>query len=289
MQYTTVGNVKLSRLGLGTKRLPMTDVTRVDHVDVEAAGLIVDTAAELGMNLIDTSYSHGKGETESILGTYLQEHPDQDLHISTGYLELIDPNHEQVFAKQLKKLQTDHVDFYSIEGVCNMTRMRDVDSGATDFFFAQKEAGAIGNVGFASELSAENLAKHLELFPWDFVILKVNYFDWFMKGGSECYAAAKEAGVPVFAHAPLHIGNRPTLKPEALQVLSKANPQRSQIDWALRFVKSLDNVACVTCNVNSMKQVKENAAVFEDDEVLTDDELETLRAAAEAQQTVKKH
>lgn len=288
MQYRKLGDIELSRYGLGTKRLPITDVTRVDRVDAEATALICDAALEQGVNFIDTSYSHGKGETESILGEYASAHPDQPLHFSTGYLELVDPRFKVVFDKQLKKLQTDCIDLYSVEGVCDHTRMRDIDSGATDFLFEQREAGKVKYLGFSSELSADNLAKHLELYPWDFVIMKVNYYDWFMKGGKECYEAATEAGIPIVAHAPLHIGNRPTLKDEALAVLTEANPERSATDWALRFVKTLDGIVSVTCNVNSTRQVKENAAIFADDAVLDADEFETLHACAEAQKTVRR-
>lgn len=285
MQHTSIGNLDISRFGMGTKRLPRTDVTRVERLDTEISRDILDAALEHGVNFFDTGYSHHKGEAESFLGEELTEKTGRTI-VQTSFFELVDPRYEYVFQKQLKKVERPCIDLYTVEGTCDLTRMRDVDSGAVDFLFKRKEAGEINMLGFSSELSAASLKEHLSLFPWDFVRLRVNFFDWFEKGVREQYETVCEAGLPVIAHASLSMGPKEHLKPAALDVLKEAAPQRSEIEWGLRFVKSLENVAAVSCNVRSKGQLIEDCAVFEDEEVLSSRDFELLEEAARAQKAV---
>ena len=283
MEYRKIGDYTLSRFGLGTKRMPITDASRVDRLDREIAAEIANEAVNQGMNYFDTSYSNHKGEAESFLGNYHEAHSSDTCLIATSFFELVDPRYTYVFQKQLKKLRTDKIDFYSLEGVCDLNKMRDIDSGAVDFLFEQREAGHIGCLGFSSELSPDNLRDFIGRYPWDFVRMRVNYYDWFNKDGSARYDVAKEFNLPIIAHAALRTGAASALKPEALSILKDANPDRSSVDWALRFVKSLDGIVSVTCNMHSVREVKENTSVFNDTATLSPEELNVLEACAKAQ------
>lgn len=283
MEYRKIGDYTLSRFGLGTKRMPITDASRVDRLDREIAAEIANEAVNQGMNYFDTSYSNHKGEAESFLGDYHEAHSSDTCLIATSFFELVDPRYTYVFQKQLKKLRTDKIDFYSLEGVCDLNKMRDIDSGAVDFLFEQREAGHIGCLGFSSELSPDNLRDFIGRYPWDFVRMRVNYYDWFNKDGSARYDVAKEFNLPIIAHAALRTGAASALKPEALSILKDANPDRSSVDWALRFVKSLDGIVSVTCNMHSVREVKENSSIFNDTATLSPDELNVLEACAKAQ------
>lgn len=283
MEYRKIGDYTLSRFGLGTKRMPITDASRVDRLDREIAAEIANEAVNQGMNYFDTSYSNHKGEAESFLGDYHEAHSSDTCLIATSFFELVDPRYTYVFQKQLKKLRTDKIDFYSLEGVCDLNKMRDIDSGAVDFLFEQREAGHIGCLGFSSELSPDNLRDFIGRYPWDFVRMRVNYYDWFNKDGSASYDVAKEFNLPIIAHAALRTGAASALKPEALSILKDANPDRSSVDWALRFVKSLDGIVSVTCNMHSVREVKENSSIFNDTATLSPDELNVLEACAKAQ------
>lgn len=289
MQYRKLGENEVSRFGLGTKRMPITDVSRVDRLDREIAHEITDAAVEAGMNFIDTSYSNHKGEAEDFLGDYRTEEEAPKVFIASNYYEMVDPRFEYVFHKQLKKLKTDCIDYYTLEGVTDLMRMRDIESGAVDFLFKMRDEGKIACLGFSSELSAKNIPDYISRYPWDYVRMQVNFCDWFNKGGDERYQAVKEAGLPIVSHGSLRTGTSSSLKPGALQVLKEANPERSSIDWALRFVKSLDNIVTTTCNMHSAREVKENSEIFNDDVILTKDEFDVLSACAKAQQVVVRH
>ena len=287
MQYSTIGANKVSRFGLGTKRMPTTDASRVERIDPEASSVILGAALESGANYVDTSYSARKGEAEAFLGDELRK-PDVDFFVATSFFELVDPRFEYVFEKQLKKLGRDTIDFYYVESVCDLTRMRDIDSGAVDYLFEQRERGRIAHLGFSSELNPENQKDHLRRYPWDFVRMRLNYYDWFLKGARERYIGAVEACMPIVAHAALRTGPLDHLRPEARAMLAEAAPERSETEWALRFVKTLENVRVVTCNVHSCAQFEEDVAAFQNDDELNPLEMSLLKDVAKVQQGSRK-
>lgn len=282
MQYGTVNGCKISRLGLGTKRFPTEDSSRVVHLDVKTASAIFQAAIDGGVDFFDTSYSNHKGEAESFLGDECAK-VAKPLHVCTSFFEMVDPRYEYVFQKQLKKLGKECIDFYAIEGVTDINKEVNVESGAIDYFFERKEAGQIAQIGFNSELSPDELAKFLKRYPWDFVRMRINFFDWFEGRTREAYEIATEAGVPILAHGALRVGPASLLKEDALAVLRQGGAHRSSVEWGLMFVKSLENVRSVSCNVHSVEQIESDIAVFADDAVLSDSEMEMLKEAARAQ------
>ena len=155
--------------------------------------------------------------------------------------------------------------------------------GAIDYFFERKEAGQIAQLGFNSELCPDELAKFLKRYPWDFVRMRINFFDWFEGRAREAYEIASEAGVPILAHGALRVGPASLLKEDALAVLRQGGTQRSSAEWGLMFVKSLENVRSVSCSVHSVGQIESDIAVFADDAVLSDSEMEMLKEASRAQ------
>lgn len=286
MQFNDINGVSISRFGLGTKRFPTEDSSRVIHLDANAADGIVDACLQHGVNFFDTSYSNHKGEAETFLGERLSK-VSEPTYVATSFFEMVDPRFDYVFQKQLKKLERSTIDFYHVEGITNLNQEVNVDSGAIDFLFAQKEEGRIAQLGFSSELSADRLGDFLKRYPWDFVRLRINFYDWFLRGVREQYEVAAEAGLPIIAHGALRTGPATRLKEEPLRILKEAAPDRSSVDWGLRFVKSLPEVRTVSCNVYSTTQVEQDMAVFDDDIVLDAAEMEALKAAAEAQQPQK--
>lgn len=284
MQMSDINGLEVSRFGLGTKRFPTEDSSRVVHLDTEATRTIFDACVAQGVNLFETSYSNHKGEAESFIGEYVSG-SSKPLHVCTSYFEMVDPRFEYVFQKQMKKLETECIDFYFVEGVTDMNKEVNVTSGAIDFLFECKEQGMIANLGFSSELNSQNLEEFIGRYPWDFVRMRLNYYDWFVNGVEERYEVAQDAKLPIIAHGALRCGPSNRIKEEALAILKEADPSRSSIDWALRFVKSLQGVKALTTNVYSVQQAEEDMSVFCDDELLSEEQFEVLRRAADAQRT----
>lgn len=120
MEYRSIGRtgVKVSPLGLGTDNF-------ANPTPEAEAIAIVHRALDAGINLIDTSNSYAKGESERIIGKALSAHGKRDqvilatkAHYPTGpgpndrgnsRLHLI-----RACEDSLRRLQTDYIDLYQL-------------------------------------------------------------------------------------------------------------------------------------------------------------------------------
>lgn len=127
MPYRLLGSSGLwvSDVGLGTWKIGYPQTGDGARVDENTAFAIFDRAVELGVTFWDTAnrYNAGSGNSERVIGKWLQGHPDQrrNVVIATkmfGGMDGRTPNHsrlsrgnilESVYAS-LKRLRTDYVD-----------------------------------------------------------------------------------------------------------------------------------------------------------------------------------
>jgi len=119
MEYRLLGNsgVRVSVIGLGTNRfgspaLPQDQVNR-----------IIDAAADLGVNFIDTADSYSDGRSEEMLGQALKDKGSRFIVATKFYFATGDgPNDSgtsryhmiNALEASLQRLQSDHVDLYYI-------------------------------------------------------------------------------------------------------------------------------------------------------------------------------
>ena len=122
MVYRDFQGMKLSALGFGAMRLPVIDGDD-GRIDEAAAAKMVDTAMSGGINYYDTAWGYHGGNSELVLGRALAKYPREKFYVATkfpGY----DPSNwgkvEEIFNRQLEKLQVDYVDFYLFHNVCEM-------------------------------------------------------------------------------------------------------------------------------------------------------------------------
>jgi aryl-alcohol dehydrogenase-like predicted oxidoreductase len=73
MKQTTLGDFKVSMLGLGTSRLASLGA----HGSIRSAARLLDTAADLGVSFIDTADTYGSTKCERWLGKLLQTRSDR--------------------------------------------------------------------------------------------------------------------------------------------------------------------------------------------------------------------
>ena len=68
-----------------------------------------------GINYYDTAWGYHNGNSELVVGKMLKNYPRENFYVATkfpGYDLSNFGKHEEIFKKQLEKLQMDHVDFY---------------------------------------------------------------------------------------------------------------------------------------------------------------------------------
>ena len=123
----------------------------------------------------------------------------------------------------------------------------------------------------------------LALYPWDFVQIQLNYYDWYFQDVKELYDILKEAGIPVMVMEPVHGGLLANLTKEAGLELEKEHPEWSFASWAMRWVMGLEQVQVVLSGMSEEEQITDNIRTFSQVQALSEKEQELLKKAAWSQ------
>lgn len=281
MEEKLFRDLRLSRLGMGNMRLPMTGTDPMSPVDYPKAQELIDYAMEHGINYYDTAYVYHGGDSEKFLGEALKKYPRDSYHLATKFFILANPDYKAVFEEQLERLQTDYIDFYLIHGIFDNTYQQYLDSGCIEYFLELKKQGRIKYLGFSSHASVENLRTFADHHDWDFAQLQLNYFDWQYAHTKEEYEILTQRNIPVIVMEPVRGGRLATLTPETEAILKKAHPDWSIASWALRWVRKLPNVQVILSGMSSMEQIQDNVATFNAPEPLNDADEKILMEVCE--------
>ena len=114
MQYRTVPKTgdQLSVLGFGCMRLPQ----KGQGIEEDRAIKQIRYAIDNGVNYLDTAPPYHGGESEVILGKALAYGYREKVKIATKLTHFLlrgPEDMQKTLDLQLKKLQTDHIDYYS--------------------------------------------------------------------------------------------------------------------------------------------------------------------------------
>lgn len=288
MITNSFNDLQLSLLGMGNMRLPQKGEASNSPIDWEASAKIIDYALEHGINYFDTAWVYNGGESERCLGAALKRHEADraKFYIADKFNIEATTDYEMVFEEQLRRLQTDYIDFYLIHCLMDNNMQRYIDSGAIEYFQKQKELGRIRFLGFSSHSSVETLRAFADYRKWDFAQLQINYYDWQYSATAEEYRILEERNIPCIVMEPVRGGKLATLPAEAEQMLRAAHPDWSMAAWAMRFVQTLPNVKVVLSGMSNMEQIEDNVKTFStsqpgltaEDKVLLDKACEMFRA-----------
>jgi predicted aldo/keto reductase-like oxidoreductase len=190
---------------------------------------------------------------------------------------------EKYFAEQLRRLRTDHVEYYlmhMLTDVKSWDRMKEL--GVLAWLEEKKAAGQIKNIGFSYHGNSDMFCQLIDAYDWDFCQIQYNYMDEHSQAGSTGlhYAAAK--GIPVVIMEPL-LGGRLARPNYALsRELSPLDPNASLAKWALRFCGTYPNVMTILSGMTRTAHIEENIATFSPLVPCSDEELAALERAAVA-------
>ena len=119
MIYNNFGELRLSALGLGAMRLPITG-EKIADIDEAATEQMVAYAMEHGINYYDTAWGYHDGYSEPVLGRILSKYPRDHYYLATkfpGYDLANMDKVEEIFEQQLKRCQVEYFDFYLFHNV----------------------------------------------------------------------------------------------------------------------------------------------------------------------------
>ncbi len=288
MIYRDFQGLKLSALGFGAMRLPVIDGDD-SRVDEAAAVSMVDTAMAAGINYYDTAWGYHDGSSELVIGKALAKYPRDSFCLTTkfpGY----DPSNwdkvEEIFNKQLEKLQADYFDFYLFHNVCEMNidaYLDDEKYGIFSYLIKQRQNGRIRHLGFSCHGSMEVLNRFLDAYGKDmeFCQLQLNYLDWTFQNGREKVELLDKWGIPVWVMEPLRGGKLAKLDPGSEAELNAMRPNETIPGWAFRFLQSIPSVKMILSGMSNSEQLEQNLKTFETDRPLNDEEMKALLGIAD--------
>ena len=277
MQYRTNprNGQQLSALGFGCMRF----TRRGGGIDQEKANREMALALERGVNYFDTAYVYPGSEV--CLGNFIRTYNCRDkLYIATKLphyrmRKLADA--DQFFDEELERLGTDHIDYYLMHMLNDAQSWKRLcEMGLEQWIARKKESGAIRQVGFSFHGGTGQSRALADAYDWDFCQIQFNYMDEHSQAGIEGLRYAHQKGLPVIIMEPLRGGKLVNgLSKETRQIFETAQPRRSPVDWALRWIWNHPEVTVVLSGMNDTAQVEENCRIASESlpGLLTPDEL----------------
>lgn len=280
MEYREFQGGRISRLGMGTMRLPRIDGKDGAPIDYARAEEVIDCAYDNGITYFDTAWPYHEGTSEEFVGKALvSRHPRGSFNIATKFHIHANPDYRFVFETQLERLQTDYLDFYLVHAVMDNTIDDYLASGCIDYLMEQRAAGRIRYLGFSSHAAPSNLRRFLAAGDWEFVQIQLNYLDWKYSTAHEEYDIITGVGLPIIVMEPVRGGRLASLTLHANALLQDAHPDWSIASWAMRWVRSLPQVQTVLSGMTTVEQVLDNVATFSAGGTLSADDLAVLEHA----------
>lgn len=282
MIYRQFKDIKLSMLGMGNMRLPKIDPNDRDSlIDHKEAQKIIDKAMAGGINYYDTAYVYGDGDSECFLGEAMQKFPRDSYYLATKFNYRANPNYKEVFETELKRLKTDHIDFYLLHCMTERNIEDYLNCGCIEYFEQMQREGKITYFGFSSHANPETLRRFASVRKWDFCQLMINYFDWKYSTAEEEYNIVTELGIPVMVMEPVRGGRLSSLTPELDAKLKAAQPSWSISSWALRWMQAHDNVRVILSGMSTPDQMDDNLITFGEENALNPEQMKFLEDIAD--------
>ena len=285
MQYRQdkYGN-PLSLLGFGCMRFER----KLGAIEFEKAEKLIMTAIDCGVNYFDTAYIYPG--SEALLGEVLEKNHARDrVNIATKLPHYLIRSREaldKLFDEELKRLRTDHVDYYlmhMLSDVKTWERMKAL--GIEEWIAQKKQSGAIRQVGFSYHGGSEMFCQLVDAYDWDFVMIQYNYMDEHTQAGKKGLHHAHAKGLPVMIMEPLRGGKLVSNIPEeGKRIFSSHSIRRTPAQWAFRWLFDQPEVTCVLSGMNTLEMLEDNLATASDAQAgeLTQDDQAMLKAVVRA-------
>jgi predicted aldo/keto reductase-like oxidoreductase len=246
-------------------RLPQTKKGKIDE---ERATRQIRSAIDQGVNYIDTAVPYHNGESEPFLGRALQDGYREKVRLATKLPQWLVKNHDDMYAllkQQLKRLQTDHIDYYLVHSLEKGSWDRVKVLGLCDFLDKAKKDGKIKYTGFSYHGDAYTFREIIDSYDWDFCQIQYNFLDIHNQAGRDGLKYASEKNLAVIIMEPLRGGMLASdIPPEVARVWDEALVKRTPAEWGLRWVWNHPEVTVVLSGMNEEAHIDENLRVADE-------------------------
>ena len=262
MQYRKdrYGN-PISVLGYGCMRFTQA----AGKIDIAKTEKEILEAFHGGVNYFYTAYIYPG--SEAALGEILARNGIREqVNIATKlphYLLKKPEDLDRCFSEELRRLKTDHVDYYLMHMLTDTKTWQRLEGlGIVQWLAEKKASGQIRQVGFSYHGNSDMFCKLLDVYDWDFCQIQYNYLDENSQAGATGLHRAAEKGLPVIIMEPLRGGRLTnTLPASAKKIIAHTSLTPAQ--FAFRWLWDQKEVTCVLSGMNSLDMVKENLATAE--------------------------
>ena len=232
MQYRKdkYGN-DISVLGYGCMRF----TKEGGKINLEKAEKEVMAAYHAGVNYYDTAYIY-PGNEVAVGEIFKRNQIREKVNIATKLPHYIAKSidvAEKMFQEELRRLQTDYIDYYLIHmlnDVKSWDRLKEI--GMLEWIKDKKASGAIRQIGFSYHGNSDMFCKVIDGYDWDFCQIQYNYLDEHSQAGRKGLKHAAAKGIPVIIMEPLRGGKLVNQLPEAAKkVFQEYKVKRTPAEW----------------------------------------------------------
>lgn len=249
---------KISILGYGCMRFPQT----MGIINKEKTERQIMAAIDAGINYFDTAYVYPG--SESTLGEILEKNHVRDkVYIATKlphYLIKSLEGLEKLFNEQLRRLRTDHIDYYLMHMLSDIQTWEKLQAlGIEEWLETKKKAGIIGQVGFSYHGNSDMFCQLVDAYDWDFCQIQYNYMDEHSQAGRKGLNYAHNRDLAVMIMEPLRGGKLVSHLPEGAKRIFASHPKGyTPAQWAFRWLWDQPEITCVLSGMNSDEMVQDN-------------------------------
>jgi uncharacterized protein len=266
MKYRPFGKIdfQVSALGFGAMRLPVIDRDQTKINEPEAIRMIRH-AVDQGVNYVDTAWPYHGGHSEETVGRALLDGYREKVRLATKlparFVQTAE-DFDRFLNTQLKKLQTDHLDFYLLHGLNKKTWPKIRDLNVLKWAEGALKSGRFLHLGFSFHDEFETFKEIIDAYGrWTFCQIQYNYMDTEYQAGTKGLQYAAGRGLAVVIMEPIRGGQLARKPPEVvIDLWASASKKRSPAEWALQWVWNQPEVSVVLSGMSTMDQVIENIA-----------------------------
>jgi len=274
----------LSILGFGAMRLAQ----KGQKIDEVRATRQIRDAIDQGVNYVDTAWPYHGGESELFLGRALAGGYREKVRLATklpSWLIKAREEMDRYLDAQLKKLNTNRIDYYLLHGLNGVLWDSLNSLNALDFLEKAKKDGRIVNAGFSFHGVLDDFRSIVDSYDWEFCQIQYNYLDTESQAGKKGLEYAASKGLGIIVMEPLRGGNlgRPSPPPTVKDLWDMAQRRRSPVEWALRWVWNHPEVTVVLSGMNEESHIAENIAIAQNahPNSLAESELQLIEKVAQ--------
>ena len=263
MHYRDVAGVKASILGFGAMRLPLLPDGKT--VDERETDRMIRRAVERGVNYIDTAVPYHDGQSEAVLGRILSGQLREKVILATKqpcWLVQKREDFDSLLEDQLRKLKTDHLDFYLLHALFTdrWQGVRRLD--VLDWLERKREQGRIRHFGFSFHDNFEVFKGLLDEYGgWEMCQIQHNYMDKSFQAGTAGLTLAGQRKVPVVVMEPLRGGFLASPPDQIGSIFREAG--LDPVESALRWLWARPEVSVVLSGMSTMAQLDSNIDIAE--------------------------